>query len=60
MRPHAGVAGRLPPALAVGGGVVLALLALSTAILTTPWVLLRTRPAALAMSGCRKLELNTL
>ena len=28
MRPHAGVAGRLPPALAVGGGVVLALLAL--------------------------------
>jgi hypothetical protein len=28
MRPHAGVAGRLPPALAVGGGVVLAMLAL--------------------------------
>ncbi|MNN60463.1 hypothetical protein D3C81_1756490 [compost metagenome] len=39
---------------------VLALPALSTATLTTPWVLLRVSPTAAATSGCRKLELKAL
>ena len=39
---------------------LLALPALSTEMFTTPWVLLRTRPLAAAMSGCRKLELKVM
>ncbi|MNH43059.1 hypothetical protein D3C79_1048800 [compost metagenome] len=34
--------------------------ALITETLITPWFLLRTRPADLAMSGCRKVEIKVL
>ncbi|MNN78570.1 hypothetical protein D3C76_1488630 [compost metagenome] len=36
------------------------LLALSTAMLSTPWFLLRTRPVAAATSGVSMLEVNAL